>query len=105
MAWIRRVLALSVSRLDSFLRPGDGLMPPLHLRKRYYNTLQRDRFRNFANGAAQELLERGLKPQHRVLDVGCGIGPLAIGLIPHLTTGSYEGLDVHGEAIAWCQSA
>ena len=55
-------------------------MPPLHLRKRYYDTLRRDRFRSFAHAAAQELRERGLKPHHRVLDVGCGNGYTSLAL-------------------------
>src|SRR5262249_6791786 len=68
-------------------------------------TARREGFRHFATAAAGELRSRGLRPNHRVLDVGCGIGPLAIGLLDHLTEGSYEGLDVHAEAVAWCQRA
>jgi ubiquinone/menaquinone biosynthesis C-methylase UbiE len=45
----------------------------------------------------------GLKPDARVLDVGCGIGRIAVALTHYLTSfGSYEGLDVIPEAIRWC---
>ena len=36
-----------------------------------------------------------LQPQHRILDVGCGIGKQAVPLTKYLgPTGSYEGFDV-----------
>jgi SAM-dependent methyltransferase len=43
----------------------------------------------------------GLRPEDRVLDVGCGIGRMAAPLADHLTTGSYDGIDVVPEGIAW----
>lgn len=47
----------------------------------------------------------GLEPNHRVLDIGCGVGRLAIPLIAFLdpTRGRYVGFDVAAEAIWWCQ--
>lgn len=46
-----------------------------------------------------------LKPDERVLDVGCGLGRMAVPLTEYLTTaGSYEGLDVSREGIDWCVS-
>jgi SAM-dependent methyltransferase len=51
-----------------------------------------------------ELVSRGLEPHHRVLDIGSGIGTLPLGLIDYLT-GSYDGLEIHSEAVAWCQRA
>jgi SAM-dependent methyltransferase len=45
----------------------------------------------------------GLEPQHDVLDVGCGIGRMAIPLLSYLEGGSYAGFDVGKEMIRWCQ--
>lgn len=47
----------------------------------------------------------GLEPNERVLDVGCGIGRMAIPLTRYLgAEGSYEGFDIVAEGIEWCQT-
>ena len=47
----------------------------------------------------------GLKSDHRVLDVGCGIGRVAVPLTEFLDEkGSYEGFDIVKSAIRWCNS-
>jgi ubiquinone/menaquinone biosynthesis C-methylase UbiE len=43
----------------------------------------------------------GLSPNHRVLDVGCGIGRMAVPLTTYLTSGSYEGFDIVRDGIKW----
>lgn len=45
----------------------------------------------------------GLQPTDRVLDVGCGIGRMAVPLTTYLTSGSYEGFDIVSLGIRWCQ--
>ena len=45
----------------------------------------------------------GLKPTHRILEVGCGCGSMAMPLTSYLTTGSFEGFDIVPESIRWCQ--
>jgi SAM-dependent methyltransferase len=46
----------------------------------------------------------GLKPHHHVLDVGCGIGRMAIPLTGYLNAqGRYEGFDIVPKGVAWCQ--
>ena len=45
----------------------------------------------------------GLKPNERVLDVGCGIGRMAVALTGYLQEkGSYAGFDIVAEGINWC---
>lgn len=45
----------------------------------------------------------GLQPDHRVLDLGCGIGRMAVPLTEYLSRrGSYEGMDIVPHGIEWC---
>jgi SAM-dependent methyltransferase len=43
-----------------------------------------------------------LTPQERVLDIGCGIGRMALPLTQYLQDGTYDGVDVAAEGIDWC---
>ena len=46
-----------------------------------------------------------LQPNNRVLDVGCGIGRMAIPLTNYLSQeGEYWGFDIVNKGIEWCQS-
>jgi SAM-dependent methyltransferase len=45
-----------------------------------------------------------LEPSDRVLEIGCGIGRMAIPLTQYLSDrGSYEGMDIVPAGIAWCK--
>jgi SAM-dependent methyltransferase len=47
----------------------------------------------------------GLQPRHAVLDVGCGMGRMAVALTGYLDDrGGYRGLDIVPSGITWCQS-
>src|SRR5258708_26002415 len=49
----------------------------------------------------------GLKPNHRVLDVGSGIGRMALPLTRYLDPlagGSYEGFDIVAHGVDWCRT-
>jgi ubiquinone/menaquinone biosynthesis C-methylase UbiE len=58
----------------------------------------------------KELVERfvelaGLQPHHAVLDIGSGIGRVAIPLTEYLSEeGRYEGFDVVEKGVQWCQT-
>jgi SAM-dependent methyltransferase len=52
---------------------------------------------------AQQIVDAGLAPHQRILDVGCGVGRLAAPLTGYLSPrGSFVGFDVHEPSIAWC---
>lgn len=46
------------------------------------------------------LIHQGLKPRHRLLDIGCGTGRLARKIVPYLEPGRYLGVDIAPAAIA-----
>src|SRR5689334_17165570 len=78
------------------------LLPPADLLIRATGTSDPQMFR--ANG--REFLSffrdyANLQRNHRVLDVGCGCGRMAIPLLSYLDRGSYEGLDVDPKSIEW----
>lgn len=54
--------------------------------------------RTFQIGFLQQ--EAGLKPHHRVLDVGCGTLRGGVPMIQYLDEGQYVGVDVRADAIA-----
>jgi SAM-dependent methyltransferase len=47
----------------------------------------------------------GLAPHHRVLDIGCGVGRMALPLTQYLDAerGSYDGVDIVADGIGWCR--
>jgi ubiquinone/menaquinone biosynthesis C-methylase UbiE len=48
----------------------------------------------------------GLTPTDRVLEVGSGIGHMAVALSGYLSrAGSYDGFDIVSQGIRWCQTA
>jgi SAM-dependent methyltransferase len=47
----------------------------------------------------------GLRPDHDVLDVGCGVGRMARYLCDYIDNDArYEGFDIQKEAVQWCQT-
>ena len=44
-----------------------------------------------------------LQPNHKVLDVGCGVGRMAIPLTNYLESGAYHGFDIVPSGIRWCE--
>jgi SAM-dependent methyltransferase len=87
-----------------FSRTTGAPLPPVDLRYYYYRTWKRAAFWRACEAARVEVLSHGLQPHHRVLDIGSGIGNLALGLKDYLEAG-YDGLEIHPRAVAWCQEA
>jgi SAM-dependent methyltransferase len=54
-----------------------------------------------AHGQLQRdfLISQGLRPGHRLLDIGCGTGRLARKVVPYLDPGHYHGVDIAESAI------
>ena len=63
-----------------------------------------DDFRSSGDTQVHQLVDvAGLTPDSKVLDIGCGIGRLAIPLTSYLRpSGAYEGLDIVPSGIEWC---
>lgn len=44
-----------------------------------------------------------LQPHERLLDIGCGIGRVAVPMTRYLTSGEYTGFDLSADAVRWCR--
>jgi len=96
----RRIYYLPTDIIDTFSGNRHELQPPRGMvftgggdfRQQGEEFLQH--FKNLGN----------LQPHHRILDIGSGIGRMAIPLTTFLTKeGSYEGFDIVQEGVEWCQ--
>jgi ubiquinone/menaquinone biosynthesis C-methylase UbiE len=103
---LRRALADVYDELapDHTVR-GTTVLPAKHLRfggKEFKND---DFFLASAQSEAQRLVRRcGLSTESAVLDVGCGVGRLPIGILDQVgDVRAYRGVDVHSKSIRWCK--
>ncbi|HUP48268.1 MAG TPA: class I SAM-dependent methyltransferase [Thermoanaerobaculia bacterium] len=83
----------------------DGMtLPARHLRYCGPTLKDEESFLRSAVTEARRLQERcGLGVSTRLLDVGCGYGRLALGLLARSTVpAAYRGIDVDRHAITWC---
>jgi len=51
----------------------------------------------------EHLVGAGLGHGDRILEIGSGTGRMAAALLPHLTGGTYTGLEINHRAIEWCR--
>jgi SAM-dependent methyltransferase len=75
-------------------------VPPMHLR---FMGESDERFVTTARTLAGVLRRNGLQARSDVLDVGCGYGRLAVGLLDDQDfAGTYLGFDILPRHVAWC---
>jgi SAM-dependent methyltransferase len=99
LADLRRYLHAAYIDLRLFLSgKSEKGLPPLRLR----DVGQGD-FRAIGESLAAMLVRHGLRASHRVLDIGSGVGRVAIPLTKVLTGGSYDGLDIVPSWVRWCR--
>lgn len=88
-------------RISFVLGNGNSLVPPQKL----VNAVGGGDFTAIGSQFLQFFIKYGgLAPEHRVLDVGCGCGRMAVPLMKYLSpSSSYEGFDIMRIGIDWCQ--
>lgn len=96
----RRLFYLPIDLYEGLTGQRDALTPP---RGMIY-TGSGD-FRAQGNKLLQYFIEdAGLQPHHDVLDIGSGIGRIAVPLTSYLSKeGSYQGFDVVETGVKWCR--
>lgn len=89
---------------ESILGRKDSLTPPRHLMNVGSNQFTRSDFNAIGRRLFQYLRDiGGLEPTDRVLDVGCGVGRMAISLTKYLSPqATYDGFDIVKPSIEHC---
>lgn len=96
------VRTVAFGPLDAFDRlrgRRDPLVPPRRLQ---YVGRREDFAAVGADWRDRLIRDQGIGPGSDVLDIGSGIGRVAVALVPELTEGSYEGFDIVPGFIDWC---
>jgi SAM-dependent methyltransferase len=104
MRWaLRKAYFLTYDVVDRISGQHDDLVPP---RSWIYDGGVDDFKRNGEIVMRQKLIAMGgLQPDDAVLDIGCGIGRLAVALTQYLNTaGRYDGIDIVPHGIEWCRT-
>jgi SAM-dependent methyltransferase len=85
---------------DRQLPAADRPVPPPEVLPPYAR--QRD-YVEAGRAFLEAAIQHGLEPDHRVLDLGCGVGRFAVALTDYLDeSGSYDGIDVSWRSIEIC---
>lgn len=98
---LRRLYYLPLDIFEIIFKKRNPLVPP---RGKIF--IGSGDFEEQGSKIVQQLINYGnLQPSSRVLDIGCGIGRVAIPLTKYLSKdGSYEGFDIVWEGIKWCKA-
>jgi SAM-dependent methyltransferase len=104
--WLRDPRCRIADRLGLLLGQRDMLTPPAALFDDPDRMDGSHGVRDFVmvgENTVEWLISEGLQPTHRVLEVGCGIGRMAIPLMRHLDgRGSYAGLEIDQDKVRYC---
>jgi ubiquinone/menaquinone biosynthesis C-methylase UbiE len=97
---LRRLYFLPSDLMDRMLGHREEMVPP----KSMIFTGSVDDFKASGEALLQRLVDfAGLTPDSKILDIGSGMGRLAVALTSYLhASGSYEGLDIVPSGISWC---
>jgi len=81
-------------------------LPPAHMRDAMCGLeyAADDWFLESGCAEARRLIGMGHRPDSKVVEIGCGLGRLAIGLIREYGNVRYWGFDANGRWIAWCKT-
>jgi SAM-dependent methyltransferase len=97
---LRRIAGWPLDVVDVLTGRRDPLIPPRGL----WFIGDGSRYPQVVESSFGCLLEAGLTPHDRVLDIGCGVGSMAVRLTRFMDGGSYDGFDVIRAAIDWASS-
>lgn len=100
---IRDAVFLALDTGERLLGLSDPLTPPRKLMNVGSNSVFRSDFNAIGNTLFGYLVDvGGLRKDDKVLDIGCGVGRMAIPLSRFLT-GTYDGFDIVKTSIDYCQ--
>jgi SAM-dependent methyltransferase len=99
----RAALQRCLNLFDRASDPSGAPVPPAQLRIHYYGSRDIAAFFRARDAVRAEVFGHGMKASDRVLEIGSGIGNLALALTGTLQ-GGYDGVEIHAPAVAWCQS-
>lgn len=93
LRWFPHDLGMRLSGRSSLERPPLGISYVGHGPSLEVGSWYLEQFRSIGD----------LHPSDRVLDIGCGIGRMAVPLTGYLDQGSYQGFDTSKAMVKWCQ--
>lgn len=103
---LRDAVYWALDSFDAATGKADPLSPPRRLRNVGSNSIFRNDFHSIGAELMGYFIEHGkVQPGDRVLDIGCGVGRMAIQLTRYLDTGTYDGFDIVKPSIDFCQQA